>query len=153
MSCLVARVSFAPAISISIACTMARACAGGTAAFSRISSDAACTAIQHSLDGLRRRAYRALCWRTAAKSSAIVRICGTLVATAHTAITHPREGAAQRLGSVDDARAEEAKRLVFECHQPPATHRCERRKALPVRVPHHHLDMPRGGADAFGMTE
>ena len=35
----------APAISISIACTMARACAGGTAAFSRTSRDAGCTAI------------------------------------------------------------------------------------------------------------
>src|SRR5256886_16731403 len=123
MSCLVARVSFAPAISISIACTMARACAGGTAAFSRISSDAACTAIQHSLDGLRRRAYRALCWRTAAKSSAIVRICRTLIATAHAAITHPREGAAQRLGRVDDARSQAAQCLVLEHHQPPGTER------------------------------
>src|SRR5437763_16884093 len=105
---------------------MARASAGGTAAFSRISSDAAFTAIQHSLDGLRRRAYRGLCWRTAAKSSAIVRICRTLVATARAAITHPREGAAQRFGSVADARAQNAKRLFFERHQPPATHRCER---------------------------
>src|SRR5256714_4919589 len=101
---------------------MARACAGGTAAFSRISSDAACTAIQHSLDGLRRRAYRGLCWRTAAKSSAIVRICRTLVATAEAALTHPREGAAQRLGCVDDARSPAAQGLGLGHPQPPAAH-------------------------------
>jgi len=33
-------------ISISIACTMARACAGGTAAFSKTSSEAGCTATE-----------------------------------------------------------------------------------------------------------
>jgi len=43
MSCFVASVSLAPAISISIARTIARACAGGTAAFSRTSSKACCT--------------------------------------------------------------------------------------------------------------
>src|SRR5438477_6663845 len=69
------------------------------------------------------------------KSSAIVRTCRLLVATAHAAITHPREGAAQRFARVDDARSEAAQCLVLEHHQPPAAHRRERRKALPVGEP------------------
>ena len=45
-SCFVARVSFAPAISISMARTIARACAGATLAFSNTSSDSACIDIR-----------------------------------------------------------------------------------------------------------
>src|SRR5437016_5348813 len=58
MSCLVARVSLAPAISISMACTMARACGAGTLAFSRISSEAACTGIHHSPEVREVRPYQ-----------------------------------------------------------------------------------------------